>query len=98
MRVFWPAAEASQVDYECLRAAALAGELPDTMVAARFSRRGVAALIAWPASEPVFAARLIGAVRPAWTPRADPRQEALAAAYELLIAAPAATVLMEASR
>ncbi|MDQ6613373.1 MAG: hypothetical protein M3083_01040 [Actinomycetota bacterium] len=35
MRVFWPAAEAAQVDYECLRTAALAGELPDTMVAAR---------------------------------------------------------------
>ncbi|MDQ6613372.1 MAG: hypothetical protein M3083_01035 [Actinomycetota bacterium] len=46
----------------------------------------------------MFAARVIGAARPAWTPRADPRLDALACAYELLVAAPAATVLMEASR
>lgn len=48
-----------------------------TIAAGRFERRGLVGLIAWPASEPVFAARLAGAVRPAWTPHADPRLEAL---------------------
>ncbi len=59
-----------------------------TIAAGRFERRGLAGLIAWPASEPVFAARLAGAVRPAWSPHADPRLEALAAGYELLLAGP----------
>ena len=46
---FWPVAEAAQADYEALRAAALAGEQPrDELAAARFARRGLAGLIAWP--------------------------------------------------
>ncbi len=99
MRAFWPAGEAAQVDYETLRATALHGDLPDTLVAARLARRGVAGLIAWPVAEPVFAARVVGAVRPAWTPRADPRLDALASGYELLFATPVTVAeFMEVSR
>lgn len=88
MRSFWPAAEAAQSDYEALREAVLAGGQVLTMAAGRFERRGLAGLIAWPVSEPVFLARLAGADRPAWTPHVDPRLESLAAGYELLLAAP----------
>src|SRR5437762_1510203 len=78
---------AHQADYEGLRAAVLAtGALPADVAAARFHRRGLAGLIAWPAAEPVFAAGFRGAARPAWSPYADPRLEALAAAYRLLLA------------
>jgi len=52
---------------------------------ARFARRGLAGLIAWPAAEPVFLADLVGAVRPAWTPHEDPRVAALAAGYGFLL-------------
>ena len=86
MRSFWPAAEAAQSDYEVLREAVLAGGQVLTMAAGRFERRGLAGLIAWPVSEPIFLARLAGADRPAWTPHVDPRLEALAAGYELLLA------------
>lgn len=83
----WPAGEAAQADYEQLRQATLT-DLPLIGVAAgRFARRGLAGLIAWPAAEPVFEATLVGAARPAWTPHADPRDEALAGAYQLLLAA-----------
>lgn len=88
MRSFWPAAEAAQSDYEVLREAVLAGGQVLTMAAGRFERRGLAGLIAWPVSEPIFLARLAGADRPAWTPHADPRLEALAAGYELLLSVP----------
>ena len=85
-RSFWPPAEASQVDYETLRAHLLEhGRLPDGLAAARFARRGVAGLIAWPSAEPVFVAELLGAARPAWTPHADPRMSALAAGYQFLL-------------
>ena len=64
VRRFWPAGEAAQADYESLRAHVLAtGAIPDSLAAARFDRRGVAGLIAWPAAEPVFAAALLGAAR-----------------------------------
>ena len=87
MSRFWPVAESAQADYEGLRAAVLAtGALPADVAAVRFSRRGLAGLIAWPAAEPVFAAALRGAARPAWSPYADPRLDALAAAYRLLLA------------
>lgn len=86
MRSFWPAAEAAQSDYEVLREAVLAHGRVLTIAAGRFERRGLAGLIAWPAAEPTFLARLAGAVRPPWTPHADPRLEALAAGYELLLA------------
>ena len=85
-RSFWPPAEASQVDYEILRRHLLDhGRLPDGLSAARFARRGVAGLIAWPSAEPVFVAELFGAARPAWTPHADPRMSALAAGYQFLL-------------
>jgi len=85
-RSFWPPAEAAQVDYEALRVHVLhGGALPDDLAAARFARRGLAGLIAWPVSEPVFVAALVGAVRPTWSPYADQRVTALAAGYQFLL-------------
>src|SRR5215212_8356772 len=85
-RRFWPAGEAAQADYEALRAHVLAtGAPPDSLAAARFDRRGVAGLIAWPAAEPVFDAAVLGAARPPWSPHADPRLDALAAGFALLL-------------
>jgi hypothetical protein len=90
-RVFWPPAEAAQADYEMLRACMLeAGRLPAGLAAARFARRGLAGLIAWPAAEPDFRAQLCGAARPPWTPHADPREQGLAAGYQFLLGAAAA--------
>lgn len=80
VRSFWPPSEAAQVDYETLRACTL-----DGLVAARFNRRGLAGLIAWPAAEPVFLPELIGGERPPWTPYLDPRVSALGAGYKLLL-------------
>ena len=88
---FWSVGEAAQADYETLRAHVLAtGAAPDSLatnslVAARFARRGVAGLIAWPSAEPVFDAALLGAPRPPWTPHDDPRLDALADAFALLL-------------
>ena len=85
-RVFWPPAEAAQADYEMLRSCVLAGGcLPGGLAAARFTRRGLAGLIAWPAAEPDFRADLLGAARPPWTPHADPREQALVATYQFLL-------------
>jgi hypothetical protein len=36
-------------------------------------------------TEPVFVGEVIGARRPAWTPQTDPRLEALAESFELLV-------------
>jgi hypothetical protein len=89
-RSFWPPVEAAQVDYETLRVHLLEQQtLPDGLAAQRFSRRGLAGLIAWPVAEPVFVAELIGAARPAWTPYADARISALAAGYQFLLDAAA---------
>lgn len=85
MRVFWPPAEAAQADYEALRAAVLAGTPLADARAVRFARVGLAGLMARPVSEPVFVASLHGAGRPPWTPHADPRLDALAAGYGLLL-------------
>jgi hypothetical protein len=41
----------------------------------------------------VFAASLVGARRPRWTPHTDPRLEALAAGYELILAAGGASAI-----
>ena len=83
---FWPVGEAAQADYEALRRQVLASSvLPDCLAAARFTRRGLAGLIAWPAAEPVFRAALVGAVRPSWTPYHDPRLDALAAGFAVLL-------------
>jgi hypothetical protein len=85
-RSFWPPCEAAQIDYEALRAHVLDYDgLPEGLASARFSRRGLAGLIAWPAAEPVFVAELIGAEHPAWTPHLDPRVTALAAGYQFLL-------------
>jgi hypothetical protein len=87
-RSFWPVGEAAQANYETLRTHVLtAGGLPDSMIAARFGRRGLAGLIAWPSSDPIFRAEFIGAPRPPWTPHADPRLEILAEGYALLLQA-----------
>ena len=61
-RVFWPVGEAAQADYEALRADALAVErtAASSLPAARFARRGLAGLIAWPSSEPVFTGPVLG--------------------------------------
>jgi hypothetical protein len=85
MRRFWPPSEAAQADYESLRTAVLAGALPACTDATRFARRGLAGLIAWPASEPVFEALLVGGQRARWSPHADVRVDALAAGYALLL-------------
>src|SRR5258707_1076780 len=78
--------EAAQVDYETLRAHVCENSgLPEGLAAARFARRGLAGLIAWPSAEPVFVAELLTATRPAWTPHDDPRVAALAAGYQFLL-------------
>lgn len=84
---FWPIGEAAQADYEVLREAVLAGDPIPSLTAARFARRGLTGLIAWPAAEPLYTAIKIGAERPAWTPYADPRLDALATGYELILQA-----------
>lgn len=87
---FWPPLEAAQIDYETLRTHLLEYDrLPEDLAAARFARRGLAGLISWPVSEPILIAELAGASRPAWTPHADPRVDALAAGYQFLLAAAA---------
>jgi hypothetical protein len=89
-RSFWPPVEAAQVDYETLRAQVLAPcGAPQGLAAARFARRGVAGLIAWPSAEPVLVAELVAAARPAWMPHEDPRVAALAASYQFLLDAAA---------
>ena len=90
MRGFWPAAETAQASYEALREVVMAGGAPLTIAAARFERRGMAGLIAWPTAEPVFCARLSGVPRPAWSPYADPRSEVLASGYQFVLASFAA--------
>ena len=90
-RSFWPPLEAAQIDYESLRAQVLEQDLlPHDLAAAQFARRGLAGLIAWPVSDPVFVAELHGAARPAWSPHTDPRIDALAASYQFLLDAAAA--------
>ena len=85
-RSFWPPVEAAQVDYETLRAHVCEHcGLPEGLAAARFARRGLAGLIAWPSAEPLFVADLVAAARRAWTPHDDPRVAALAAGYEFLL-------------
>jgi hypothetical protein len=94
VRQFWPARESAQSDYELLREMNLSGGASMSVTAQRFERRGLAGLIAWPAAEPVFSTWLSGAARPAWTPHIDPRLEALAAGFELLLARPTARAVM----
>ena len=85
MRALWPPGEAAQADYEALRGAALAGTPLADATAARFANGGLAALIARPLAEPVFLAVVHGAPRHPWTPHTDPRLQALAAGFALLV-------------
>jgi hypothetical protein len=85
MRPLWPPGEAAQADYEALRDAALAGTPLADATAARFTKGGLAALIARPLAEPVFLAVVHGAPRHPWTPHTDPRLEALLAGFQLLV-------------
>lgn len=87
MRVFWPVAEASQADYEALRAAAISGVAACDPAARRFARAGLAGLIVAPMARPGFLAVMAVVPRPAWSPYADPRADALAAGYGLLLGA-----------
>lgn len=87
-RRFWPIGEAAQADYEVLREAVLSGAPMQSLAAARFARRGLAGLIAWPTAEPTYAAVIVGAERARWTPHADPRLDALTAGYELILRVP----------
>jgi hypothetical protein len=85
MRSLWPPAEAAQADYEHLREAIIEGRPLIGPVAARFEAQGLWGLIRRPVAEPVFVARLHGALRPAWTPYGDPRLDLFADALELVL-------------
>lgn len=83
---FWPVGEAAQADYEGLRAAVLAGEQVEGLLAARrFARCGLAGLISWPQAETAYLGSVIGACRPPWTGAEDPRDAPLAEAYCFLL-------------
>lgn len=78
--------EEAQAEYEMLRTHVLEyGQTPSSLVAARFARCGLPGLIAWPGGESSFRAELVGARRPAWTPHHDPRTDALAAVFAVLL-------------
>jgi len=64
-------------------------ERPSTLslTATRFARRGLAGLIVWPTSEPVFSGPVLGGARPRWSPYDDPRMDALAAGFAFLFGA-----------
>ena len=97
-RCFWPVGEAAQADYEALREAVLSGQPLQNLAAARFGRRGLAGLIAWPVAEPVYAAVIAGAERARWSPYSDSRLDALAAGYELLLQTPFDCAVAERTR
>jgi hypothetical protein len=77
--------ESAQADYEQLRAAVVAGAPLINAAAGRFERAGLAGLIVAPNTTVVFNAVLVGGERPPWTPHADPRHDALAEAYILVL-------------
>ncbi len=85
MRQFWPILEAAQSDYESLRRAVLEGHAISGTAALRFERRGLAGLILCPVCEPSFEVELVGASRPRWSPYQDPRDQALARSFALLL-------------
>jgi hypothetical protein len=93
---FWPIAEPAQADYERLRAAVLGGDAIDELLAARFARRGLAGLIEWPRSQATYLSSLVGASRPAWSGREDPREARLAEAYRFLLSPPASGAALRA--
>jgi hypothetical protein len=85
MRDFWPIGESAQADYEELRAAVLAGTPLVSAAAGRFERLGLAGLVLAPSAAVVFSATVLGAMRPPWTPHADPREDVLADGYGLVL-------------
>ena len=54
MRLFWPAGESAQVNYETLRASALSGVAFLGVAGGRFERRGLVGLVEWPVAEAVL--------------------------------------------
>lgn len=96
-RCFWPISEQSQADYERLREAVLSGRSFASAAATKFSRRGLAGLIAWPRAELIYSAVLLGADRPPWTPYADPRVGLLADGYDLILSAVTESAVVERS-
>lgn len=85
---FWPATDPAQLDYEQLRALALADTLLVGPQAARFQQGGLMALIQRPTVHPFpLNPTVVTVPRPRWSPYADPRLEVLADAYALLTAA-----------
>ena len=91
-RSFWPVGEAAQADYEQLRSLALAGVPALGIAGRRFQRYGLWGLIASPQAALAYVASVEGAERPAWSPYEDPRATALADGYQIIVAAPAATL------
>ena len=85
MRALWPVIDPIQAEYELLRTLALADAELAGPIASRFAQQGLAGLIAWRRAEPSFSVTMIGAKRPPWTPDSDPRVDALAAAYQLVL-------------
>jgi hypothetical protein len=85
VKTFWPPSQAAQADYEQLRSAVVARCPLAGAVAARFEAEGLWGLIHKPTTPAVFAARLVAASRPPWTPYSDPRLDLLADAYDLLL-------------
>lgn len=57
----------------------------ESQPSSRHHQRGLAGLIAWPDAEPAYVASIQGAERAPWTPHADPRLDALAAGYEVIL-------------
>jgi hypothetical protein len=94
---FWPIAEPAQADYEQLREIVLAGgEQGDILAARRFARRGLAGLISWPQAEPAYLGSVIGAPRPPWSGRNDPREQQLHDTYAFLLDVPGRGAVLRA--
>ena len=91
-RRFGPVGEAAQADYEQLRSLALAAVPALGVASRRFERYGLWGLIASPQAALAYVASVEGAERPAWSPYEDPRATALADGYQIIVAAPAATL------
>ena len=83
---FWPATDPAQLDYEHLRALALAGTLLVGPQAQRFQRGGLMALLQRSTIAPPLHVTLVEVPRPRWSPYTDPRLDALAEAYALVTA------------
>lgn len=97
-RGLWPVAEAAQADYELLRNAALYGSASaDRRLVERFAIGGLAGLIARPVTSPAYLVTILGASRPAWSGRDDPRQFALRETYGFLLGTRSGSLPVEAS-